>query len=230
MSDLRIDGRKFDELRNIKIQAGVLNNADGSAYIEMGKNKILSAVFGPRELHPRHLQDPLKALVRCKYNMASFSVGERKKPGPDRRSIEISKIISEALEKVILTEQFPRTTIDIFIEVIEANAGTRCAGLNAASVALADAGIPMKGLISAVACGKVDGKVVLDLCKEEDNDGDADLPIAIIPRTGEIVLLQMDGHLTEEEFNTALNLGFNACNKIYELQRSALKRKYTGGE
>lgn len=230
MSDLRIDGRKFDELRNIKIQAGVLNNADGSAYIEMGKNKILSAVFGPRELHPRHLQHPLKALVRCKYNMASFSVGERKKPGPDRRSIEISKIISEALEKVILTEQFPRTTIDIFIEVIEANAGTRCAGLNAASVALADAGIPMTGLISAIACGKVDGKVVLDLCKEEDNDGDADLPIAIIPRTGEIVLLQMDGHLTEEEFNTALNLGFNACNKIYELQRSALKRKYTGGE
>lgn len=223
---LRVDGRRFDELRNITIKAGILNRADGSAYIEMGKNKILSAVYGPRELHPRHLQDPLKALVRCRYNMASFSVSERKRPGPDRRSVEISKIISEALENVIFTEQFPRTAIDIFIEVLEANAGTRCAGLIAASVALADAGIPIKDLISAVACGKVNGQIVVDLSKEEDNNGEADLPIAIIPRTGEIVLMQMDGHLTEEEFYTALDLGINACKKIYELQKEALKRKY----
>lgn len=229
MSELRVDGRKFDELRTIKIQTGVLNRADGSAYIEMGKNKILAAVYGPRELHPRHLQNPLKALVRCKYNMASFSVSERKKPGPDRRSVEISKIISEALENIIFTEQFPRTAIDIFIEVLEANAGTRCAGLTAASVALADAGIPMKDLISAVACGKVNGKIVVDLCKEEDNNGEADMPIAIIPRTEEVVLMQMDGHFTQEEFEQALKLSINGCKKIYELQKEALRRKY-GGE
>lgn len=226
----RIDGRKYNELRNIKIQAGVLKRADGSAYIEMGKNKILSAVYGPREVHPRHLQDPLKAIVRCKYNMASFSVSDRKKPGPDRRSVEISKIISEALEHVVFTEQFPRTSIDIFIEVLEANAGTRCAGLTAASVALADAGIPMKDLIPSVACGKVDGNVIVDLCKEEDNNGDADLPMAMIPRTGEVVLMQMDGHLNDEEFELALNLGTDACKKIYELQKEALRKRYKEGD
>lgn len=230
MEYTRIDGRKFNELRKIKIEVSALKKADGSAYIEMGQNKILAAVYGPRELHPRHLQDPLKATVRCKYNMASFSVSERKRPGPDRRSVEISKIISEALEHVIFTENFPRTAIDIFIEVLEANAGTRCAGLTAASVALADAGVPMKDLIPAVAVGKVDGNVVVDLCKEEDNNGEADLPIAMIPRTGEIVLMQMDGHLTNDEFENALNLGIDACKKIYEMQKDALRKKYKESE
>jgi len=230
---IRIDGRKVDELRQIKIEAGVLKRADGSAYVEFGKNKVLAAVYGPRECHPRHMQDPSKAIVQCKYNMISFSVEDRKRPGPDRRSVEISKIISEALEYVVFTENFPRTSIDVYIEVLQANAGTRCAGLTAASVALADAGIPMKDLVPSVAVGKVNDQVVLDLQKEEDNFGQADLPMAMIPRTGEVLLLQMDGHLTRAEFDRAIELGTGALHKIYALQRDALARRYAmegGGE
>ena len=109
------------------------------------------------------MQNPAKAIVQCKYNMISFSVNDRKRPGPDRRSVEISKIISEAFEYVVFTENYPRTSIDVYIEVLQANAGTRCAGLTAASVALADAGIPMKDLIPSVAVGKVNDQIVLDL-------------------------------------------------------------------
>ncbi len=224
---IRVDGRTLDELRPIKIEAGVLKRADGSAYVEFGKNKVLAAVYGPRECHPRHMQDPSKAIVQCKYNMIAFSVNDRKRPGPDRRSVEISKIISEALEYVVFTENFPRTSIDVYIEVLQANAGTRCAGLTAASVALADAGIPMKDLVPAVAVGKVNDQVVLDLQKEEDNFGQADLPIAMIPRTGEVLLMQMDGHLTMDEFDRALELGVGACKKIYDLQKDALQRRYS---
>lgn len=223
----RLDGRKFDELRPIKIEANVLKRADGSAYLEWGGNKILAAVYGPREAHPRHLQDPTKAIVQCRYNMAAFSVNDRKRPGPDRRSTEISKILSEALEYVVFTEQFPRTSIDVFIEVLQADAGTRCSGLTAASVALADAGIPMKDLIVSCAFGKVNGKVVLDLYKEEDNHGEADVPLAVVPRTDEIVLLQMDGHLTMEEFHNGLAMTMDACKQIYNLQRDALRDRYT---
>ncbi len=223
---VRIDGRKPDQLRPIKIEAGVLKRADGSAYLEWGKNKVLAAVYGPREAHPRHLQDSAKAIVQCRYNMAPFSVGDRKRPGPDRRSVEISKIISEALESVILTELFPRSSIDVFIEVLQANAGTRCAGLTAASVALADAGIPMKDLVVGCAAGKVEGTVVLDLGKEEDNFGQADVPLAIIPRTGEIVLLQMDGDMTREELFNAIDMAKDASLRIYELQKEALRRRY----
>ena len=223
----RIDGRKFDELRPIKVVANVLKRADGSAYLEWGGNKILAAVYGPREVHPRHLQDPTKALVQCRYNMAAFSVMDRKRPGPDRRSVEISKILSEALEYVIFTEQFPRTTVDVFIEVLQADAGTRCSGLNAASIALADAGIPMRDLIVSCAFGKVAGKVVLDLCKEEDNFGDADVPMAMVPCTEEIVLLQMDGHLTTDELNQGLDMTVKACKSIYDIQRDALRMRYS---
>jgi len=223
---IRLDGRKAGELRNIKIEAGVLENADGSAYVEMGKNKVRAAVYGPRECHPRHLQNPTKAIIQCKYNMMAFSVSDRKRPGPDRRSVEISKIIAEALESVVLTELYPRASIDVYIEIMQANAGTRCAGLTAASVALADAGIPMRDIIPAVAVGKADEKVLLDLNKEEDNFGQADVPIALIPKTNEIVLLQMDGHMTREEFDNAIDMGVAACHEIYELQKDALKRRY----
>lgn len=224
---LRLDGRKMDELRPIKLEAGVLKRADGSAYLEWGNNKVMAAVYGPRELHPRHMQRAMKAIVRVKYNMCTFSVSDRKRPGPDRRSNEISKVISEALESVIFTEQFPRAVIDVFIEVLEADAGTRVAGLTAASVALADAGIPMKSLVTSCAAGKIEDTVVLDLGKLEDNIGQADLPIAILPTTGEIVLLQMDGHFTPQEFRKARAMAVDACYRIYELQKDALKRRYS---
>ncbi len=222
----RLDGRKPDELRKIKIEAGVLHRAEGSCYLEWGGNKVLAAVYGPREALPKHTQNPLKAIVNARYNMAAFSVEDRKRPGPDRRSVEISKVISEALEKVILTDKFPRASIDVSIEVLDAEAGTRCAGLTAAGVALADAGIPMRDIPVACAAGKIDGKVVLDLGKEEDNFGDADLPVAISPRTGEIILLQMDGHLTLEEFDEAFDLAIKGCHVVSEIQKKAIEDKY----
>ncbi|UCH01616.1 MAG: exosome complex exonuclease Rrp41 [Candidatus Bathyarchaeota archaeon] len=222
----RIDGRKFDELRPIKIDVGVLNKANGSAYIEWGKNKILVGVYGPREVHPRHLSKYDKALFRSRYHMAPFSVAERKSPAPSRREHELSKVIRECLEPTIFTELFPRTSIDVFIEVLQAEGGTRCAGITATSVALADAGIPIKDLVVACASGKIDGKIVLDLSDIEDQKGEADMPVAIIPRTGEITLLQMDGIFTQDEFEKALQISIEGCKKINAIQREAIKNKY----
>ncbi|MGA8710499.1 MAG: exosome complex exonuclease Rrp41 [Thermoplasmata archaeon] len=226
---LRIDGRKLDELRPLKIQVGALHNADGSAFVEWGANKVMAAVYGPREVHPRHLQQNNKAVIQCKYNMAAFSVDERKRPGLDRRSQEISKVIGEAFESVVFAEEYPRTSIDIYIEVLQANAGTRCAGLVAASMALADAGIPMVDLLPAVAVGKIAGKIALDLRKEEDNFGEADLPMALVPQSGRLVLLQMEGHMTEEELSQALDLGVQGCRAIYETMKQALRERYATG-
>ena len=224
--NIRADGREFNELRPLKIEAGVLEKADGSAYLEIGGNKVLVAVYGPRELHVRRIMRPDMAVIRCRYNMAPFSVGERKRPGPDRRSVEISKITADALRPAIFLEKFPRSTIDVFIEILEAEGGTRCAGITAASVALADAGIPMKDLVVSCAAGKADGNVVLDLSESEDKEGEADVPIAIMPRSGEISLLQMDGHLTPDEFDKALNLAIEGCKQISEEQKKAIKNRY----
>lgn len=223
---LRVDGRKLDQLRPIKLEVGVLDKADGSAYIEHGRNKILAAVFGPREAHPKHIALADRAVVRCRYHMAPFSTDERKSPAPSRRELELSKVIRESLEPSIMSEYFPRSTIDIFIEVLQADAGTRCAGITSASLALADAGIPLRELVAACAAGKIDGKVVLDLSDIEDKKGDADLPIAFMPKSNAIGLLQMDGSMTEEELGQALEMSVNACRTIYDMQRDALRSKY----
>ncbi len=223
---LRVDGRKPNELRPLKLEVGVLDKADGSAYIEQGKNKILVAVYGPREPHPRHIGLPDRATLRCRYHMAPFSTEERRSPAPSRRDIELSKVIREALEPAVISEMYPRTTIDIFIEVLQSDGGTRCAGITGASLALADAGIPMRDLVVACAAGKVDGKIVVDLCDLEDKYGEADLPIALMPAFNTLTLIQMDGLLTLNEFYEALNMAKEACKIIYEKQKQALKNKY----
>ena len=223
---LRADGRAYDELRPIKIKAGVLKRADGSAYVEVGGNKILASVYGPRETYIRRLLKPNTGVIKVRYNMAPFSVDDRKRPGPDRRSNEISKIAADALRPALMLESFPRSMVDISIEIIEAEGVTRCAGITAAAVALADAGIPMRDIPVGCAAGKMNGDIVLDLSEKEDKEGQADVPIVILPRTGEITLLQADGKLTEDEFEEALDLAMEGCMRISKIQEEALKERY----
>lgn len=223
---LRLDGRKPEELRSIKMEVGILPNANGSAYIQQGKNKILAGVFGPREMHPKHLALPDRTVLRCRYHMAPFSVQERKSPAPSRRDIELSKVIRESLEPAIFLEYYPRTGIDVFVEILQADGGTRCASITAASLALADAGIPMRDLVVACAAGKADDMIVLDLMDTEDKKGGADVPVALMPNLNAVTLLQMDGILTFEEFEKAVNLALKGCRKIYTMQKEALKAKY----
>ncbi len=222
----RLDGRALDELREIEAKAGVIPRAEGSGYFRLGNTIAVAAVYGPRQLHPKHLTDPLRAYVRCRYNMAPFSTKDRVRPGPSRRSIEISKVIKEALQAVIFVDEFPKAGIEIFIEILQADASTRCVGLNAASIALADAGIPMRDLIASCSAGKIDGEIVLDIAGDEDCEGEVDLPIAYIPKENKIYLLQMDGLITKEEIKKAIDMAIKGCKIIYEKQREALKKKY----
>jgi exosome complex component RRP41 len=223
---LRLDGRKPEDLRPIKLEVGVISRADGSAYIEQGKNKILAAVYGPREVHPKHMALQDRTVLKCRYHMAPFSVQERKSPAPSRREVELSKVIRESLEPAIFMEYYPRTMIDVFVEVLQADGGTRCASITAAALALADSGIPMRDLVAACAAGKVDGTIVLDLMDTEDKVGSADVPLALMPNLNAVTLLQMDGILSLEEFEVAVNLALEGCKKIYDMQKEALKTKY----
>jgi len=225
---IRCDGRKIDEPRRIMIKAGVLKNASGSAYIEFGENKILAGVFGPRDVHPKHLANTDRGILRCRYHMQPFSVGERKNPAPSRREIEISKVIKEALEPAVMLESFPRTVVDVFIEILQADGGSRCAALDAAAVALADAGIPMRDMVSACAAGKVADTIVLDINNEEDQEGQADMPVAYMPNLGKVTLIQLDGVLTPEEYEKCVNTAIDGCKLVYEVQKKALHEKFFG--
>ncbi len=223
---IRLDGRKWNELRPIRIEVGVLKNADGSAHIEWGKNKITAAVYGPKEVHPKHQVLPDRALLRSRYHMAPFSVDERKNPAPSRREIEISKVTREALAPAVVVEDYPRTAIEVWVEVLQSDGGSRVAGITAASLALADAGINMRDLVVGCSCGLLGEEVVADLDDTEDKEGNGDMPVAIMPGKGVVTLLQVDGIYTRENFQKAFELAMEKGKEIYSMQREALTKRF----
>lgn len=227
----RPDGRKLEETRPIEAKAGVIKKADGSAMFRIGKTTAYAAVYGPRELHPKHMQDPKTGILRCNYNMMPFSGEERVRPGPSRRSKEISMVSEKALKPVLNLHDYPNSVVDVFIELTETDAGSRCAGICAASIALADAGITMRDMVASISVGVIDHTIVVDLDGEEEHIDDvdvADIPIAMVPSTEEITLLQMDGKVTKEEVLKGIDMVKPVIKNIAEIQRKALKEKYKG--
>jgi exosome complex component RRP41 len=222
----RPDGRKVDEIREMKAKVGIVPNADGSAMFQFGDTIAIAAVYGPKKMHPQHLQNPEKGTLRCNYNMMSFSVTDRIRPGPSRRSTEISKIIEWALEPVLMIDKYKNMVIDVHINIPQANASTRCAGINAAAMALAHAGIPMKNLVSSISIGKLDKQLVVDLNKKEEDweegEGATDIPMTFT-NDGKMTHIQLDGKITTKQLNEAIELAREACKKIYEVQKKALK-------
>lgn len=136
-----------------------------------------------------------------------------------------------ALLPVLDLKEFPNTVIDVQIYIIQADAGTRTAGINAASLALAHAGIPMKNLVCSVALGKQDKEMVVDLTKAEEDfeggEGPTDFPLAKIANTNEFTLIQLDGKIPPARVQEVLELVNKSCEQIYEVQKKALKEVIT---
>lgn len=227
MAIKRESGRKADEMRTMVAKVGVIPNADGSAIFTFGKTFAIAAVYGPRQLHPQHMQDPSTGILRVSYDLLSFSVSDRKKPGPSRRSQEISKVIEWSLLPVLDLKEFPNTVVDVQVYIPQADASTRVAGINAAALALAHAGLPMKDLVSAVSIGKLDKDLVVDVDKEEEDfregEGATDFPMAKVSNSDQFTLLQLDGKIPPEMIKKALEMGTKACAEVYEVQKKALK-------
>jgi len=136
-------------------------------------------------------------------------------------------VIENALLPVLDLKEYPNSVVDVFIELPQTDAGTRCAGITAAAMALADAGLEMKDLVCAVAAGRCEDKIIVDLNYLEDSHEDgADVPVAVLPNSGKVTLLQMDGEVTREQIKEIIAKAKEACKKIYEVQKAALKEKF----
>ncbi len=223
----RKSGRKAEEIRPISAKVGIVPNADGSAMYQSGDTIAIAAVYGPKKMHPQHMQNPETGTLRCTYNMMSFSVTDRIRPGPNRRSTEISKITEWALKPIVMLDKYPSKVVDVHIHMTQADAGTRCAGINAAAMALAHAGIPMKNMVSSIAAGKLDKTVVLDLDKYEDSDfdegeGSTDIPMSFT-NDGKLTHIQVDGYISKDQLKQAIEMARKASKEIYEVQKKALK-------
>lgn len=220
---LRLDGRRPVEMRQLRAEIGVISRADGSAVFEMGNTKVIAAVYGPREVENKGQLLIDQALVRCEYSMANFSTGDRKrKPKGDRRSTEISLVIRQTMEACILIDQIPRTQIDIFVQVLQADGGTRSACINAASLALADAGIPMRDLVTSCSAGYLNRTPLIDLNYVEDSAGGPDVTVGILPKLNKVTLLQMDAKLPMETFEEVMALAVEGCKTVETYIREIL--------
>lgn len=225
----RLDGRKPHELRKTQCRLGVFGQSDGSAYLEQGNTKVLATVYGPHEVRgsrTKTLHD--RVLVNCQYSMATFSTGERKRrPRGDRRSQEMTMHLRQTFEAAIKTELYPRSQIDIFVEVIQADGGNFCACINAATLALLDAGIPMKDYVCACAVGFANDTPLVDVSYIEGMGGGPELILALLPRSEQIVLLEMNSRLHVDHLEKMLEVATKGCKDTYAILDQAVREHIT---
>jgi len=221
---LRIDGRRPNELRKIQCKLGVFNQADGSAYLEQGNTKVLATVYGPHEVRGSRmnaLHD--KVLINCQYSMATFSTGERKRrPRGDRKSQEMTLHLKQTFEAVIKTELYPRSQIDVYVEVLQADGGNYCACVNAATLALIDAGIPLKDYVCACTAGFISDKALMDVSHTEASNG-VELTVAILPRSEQIVMMDMSARIHVDHLGKVLDVAIQGCKDIFQIVDQAVR-------
>lgn len=222
----RVDGRKPEELRQINCRLGVFEQADGSAYIEQGNTKVLAAVYGPHEIRgskTKTLHD--RVLLNCQYSMATFSTGERKRrPRGDRKSQEISLQLRQTFETAILIKQFPKSQIDIFFEVLQSDGGNYSACVNAGTLALIDAGIPLKDYVCSCSGGLINEKPIVDINYLEETFGTPSLILAVLPKTEEIVLIESYGRLHMDLQSKLIDHTIKGCKNIYDILDEAVRQ------
>ncbi|XP_014783972.1 exosome complex component RRP41 [Octopus bimaculoides] len=221
----RVDGRRPHELRKIQCRLGVFGQADGSAYLEMGNTKVLAAVYGPHEIRgSKSKAQHDKVLVNCQYSMATFSTGERKRrPRGDRKSQEMTLYLQQTFNAAIMTSFYPRSQIDIYVEVLQSDGGNYCACVNAATLAIIDAGIPIKDYVCACSAGFVNETPLVDMSYLEESSGIPELITAILPQSEEVVLLEMNSRLHEDNLKKVLNQATKGCKDIYQILNEAVR-------
>ncbi|HEX3035628.1 MAG TPA: ribonuclease PH [Thermodesulfobacteriota bacterium] len=210
---MRTDGRRWDELRPVKITRGVMSYAEGSALIEMGETKVVCAATFEQSVPP-FLVGTGKGWVTAEYSMLPRATKIRTAREATRgrvggRTQEIQRIIGRALRAVVNLQALGERAIIIDCDVIQADGGTRTASITGAFVALADAvqnllreaaldENPITDFLSAVSVGIVDGETVLDLSYEEDSRAEVDMNVAM---TASGLLAELQGTAEKTPFN-----------------------------
>jgi polyribonucleotide nucleotidyltransferase len=228
---LRLDGRRFDEIRNLACEVGVLPRTHGSALFTRGETQALVTVTLGTSADAQRLdfvEGESKRRFMLHYNFPPFSVGEaRFLRGPGRREIGHGALAERSIGPLLPAEQDWPYTSRVVSEILESNGSSSMATICGASLALMDAGVPLESAVAGVAMGLVkegDQSIVMtDIAGAEDHHGDMDFKVAGTARglTG----LQMDikiSGITREIFSQALDQARRARMEILEAMNDAL--------
>jgi ribonuclease PH len=236
---MRLDNRKFDELRPLKITRNFISSAAGSAFIEFGNTKVLCTASVDLKV-PDFLKDSGKGWVTAEYGMLPASTPQRKAREArlgrvDGRTHEIQRLIGRAMRAVIDLELLVDKTIWIDCDVIQADGGTRTAGITGAFIAVHDAlqnlvkerllvKNPIKAYLAAISVGKVKGELLLDLCYEEDSRAEVDMNVVMTEKGG---LVEIQGTaeqkpFSDNELSELLALAKKGLVEIFKIQHNIL--------
>ncbi|XP_020694973.1 exosome complex component RRP41-like isoform X1 [Dendrobium catenatum] len=215
----RSDGRNFHQCRPAFLRTGAASSASGSAYAEFGSTKVIVSVFGPRESKKAMLYSDVGRL-NCHVTYTTFSTPIR---GQGFEHKEYSSMLHKALEGAIMLETFPKTTVDIFALVLESGGGDLPVIISCASLAIADAGIMMYDLVSAVSLSCFGKNMVIDPTSEEEACQDGSLMITYMPSRNEVTQFTLTGEWPTARINEAMELCLDACSKLADILRSCLK-------
>ena len=242
MTGKRPDGRKPGDLRPVRITRGYTEFAPGSVLYECGKTRVLCTAT-VEEGVPDFMEGRGSGWVTAEYGMLPSSTPGRKKRAatrgrPDGREIEIQRILGRALRAVTDLPALGERTIWIDVDVLQADGGTRTAGVTGSWIALADAVAwlrkkgkvardPIRDQVAAVSVGVVGETPVADLCYLEDAGAAVDLNV-VMTAAGEYVEIQGTGEkrgFTPGELEAMLVLAKKGCASLHALQRKTLGRK-----
>ncbi|BES96101.1 unnamed protein product [Nesidiocoris tenuis] len=224
---LRPDGRKPNELRIVRCKLGVTPGADGSAYLEIGNTKAIVSVFGPSEMRGNHKSKMLtdSSFINCQYSIAPFSKSERRTPRPrDKKSMEMTINLHQALKSVIRADLLPRTQIDIMVEILQADGGNYCAALNASTLALIDAGIPLREYVIACTASLAKNDVpMVDISFLEESIGGPSLTVAMLPNSKQIAFVEMSQRFHLDNLEKVMRTAQKGCEDTFRILNNAVR-------
>ncbi|EPZ36373.1 ribosomal protein S5 domain 2-like protein [Rozella allomycis CSF55] len=203
----------------------VFQQADGSCYLEQGNTKLLACVYGPREVEKRHQLQHDKAIITTEISMSTFTKTDRRKARVDKRLMEMSIFIKQTMESVVKIQLFPRSQIDIYIQVIQVDGGLLSACVNAVTLALIDAGIPMTDYITASTIGYIKNTPFLDMNAIEESSDTPVLTIAIQPRDQSIVLFQLEKKIHVANVDSLIEVGLEGCKSLHKIFDERVKQR-----
>lgn len=161
--------------------------------------------------------------------MATFSTGERKnRPRGDRKSQEMTIHLRQALSAAIKTELYPKSQIDIYIEVLQADGGNYCAAINAATLALVDAGICLKEYVCACTASLANGDIpLMDVSHLEEVSGGPTLTVASLPDSGKIAFMEMSQRFHLDQLSKVIDRAVMGCKDIKNILDKAVREHLT---
>uniref|UniRef100_A0A8V5GR93 Putative exosome complex component RRP41 n=1 Tax=Melopsittacus undulatus TaxID=13146 RepID=A0A8V5GR93_MELUD len=220
----RLDGRRPREIRSLRMRLGLFPRADGSAYIEQGNTKVVALVYGPREVRgPRSRSAPDQAVLRCRFSLAPFSGPER------RRGSDLTLRLQQSLEAAVLTHLYPRSQIDVYVQVLQSDGSHCCTGTTAAALAVLDAGIPLRDVVCAGSAALAEGTALTDPNGAEEAAVGPGLALALLPASGLLALVQLSARVPCERLEPVMEAAADGCRELHraldrELRRSLRER------